>query len=195
MKHTTHCKMLRNGEINQQQSYTFEQRTKSLSITESATVEGQNGLLINCLFSISPKGYSDISLSIMRNGTVSHKLEFAHSNSNISTMIVNGTSSTVELNEEMLLLDGPNPMFDYANAMYLMGMQNMETCTRTVHALDWNTGEFYPMEYEFSKKDNIISVNKKDIGITGEILLDETEGYIKEASYSNGEHYYFGDSN
>lgn len=185
--------MLRNGEIKQQQSYTFEQGSKSLKIHEQATLEGNKSIAINCLFSISPKGYSDISISVAKDGNISHTLEFEYNNSN-STMVVNGINRDVELNEEILLLDGPNPMFDYANAIYLMGMQNMETCTRTVHALNWNTGEFYPLEYEFSKIDNIISVHKKEMGITGQIVLDETKGYIKEASYSNGEHYYFGNS-
>ena len=91
----------------------------------------------------------------------------------------------------MVLVDGPNPLFDYANAMLLIGIQNQETCTHTVHALNWSKGIFYPMEYEFTKQDNTIRITKKDFGITGEITLDPRTQSMTEAVYTNGEHYFF----
>ncbi len=191
MKSTINCTMHRNGEVNQHQCYTIEQGNKSLSIQEHATIEGNKSIAIDCLFSITPAGYSDISLSVARDGNISHKLDFTHHSSESSKMVVNGVGSDVELNGEMILLDGPNPMFDYANAMYLLGIQDMEICIRTVNVLDWNTGVFYPLEYEFSKKENTISINKKEMGITGELTLDASGSAITEASYSNGEQYFF----
>jgi hypothetical protein len=183
--------MFRNGQVSQKQLYTLQHESKTLTIRESATLEGKKGIEINCLFSITPIGYSKISISIVRDDVISHELEFTCCNTNSSQMMVNGVSKDIELNEEILLLDGPNPMFDYANSIFLLGLQNMETCNRTVHVLDWSKGVFCPLEYEFSKKENSIFINKKGMGITVEMVLDPNTSFVKEASYSNGEHYVF----
>jgi len=191
MKQSVHCTMMKNGQLSQQQVYTFEHSSRCITISEQATVESNKNIDIQCRFSVAATGFSAISLSVAKDGNTSHELDFTHHRSDGNAMTVNGVSSDVEFSEGMVMIDGPNPLFDYANAMYLIGIQNQETCTHTVHALNWGKGIFYPMEYEFSKRDNTIIINKKDFGITGEITLDPKTQFMTEAVYTNGEQYSF----
>ncbi|MBK9247935.1 MAG: hypothetical protein IPM69_07450 [Ignavibacteria bacterium] len=192
MKQSVHCTMMRDGQLSQQQVYTVEHSKQCVTIQEQATVESNKGIDIQCRFSVTPRaGFSAISLSVAKDGQTSHALDFTHHAADGTAMTVNGVSTAVEFEEGMVLVDGPNPLFDYANAMLLIGIQNQETCTHTVHALNWSKGIFYPMEYEFTKRDNTILINKKDFGITGEITLDPQTQSMTEASYTNGEHYFF----
>lgn len=85
-----------------------------------------------------------------------------------------------EINLEENLFDGPNPMFDYFNAVMMLGLLDGESVVKKVHAINWSTGDLIPCEYVFSRTGNVIDIQKPDFLGNSKITLSEKDSGLLE---------------
>lgn len=124
-----------------------------------------------CTFIISPEGYVRVQIDFKGNGKESSvrlrkidetKLEVYHNSS---------FKETIEIDRnEIVLLDGLNPLFDYYNYMYFVSSEDGVNIEKDVYYIKHLEGNLIKKKYTFEKKYNEIFIKK---GVNGEDVLIE----------------------
>lgn len=187
-----HCAMFKFGKLMQHQYYTFSQSARQVHIDVKAISTGNDTTELECSFTFKPKGYSNASINISNDELSKHCVEFSQQLNSNSYVIANSyTNENLELtiDDEYVLIDGLNPLFDFVNSVYLLGILDSERIEKKVFNLCWQTGLLQKYSYEYYRVANKIYITKNELDLTGELTLSEHNQALVEARYSNGEYY------
>lgn len=187
-----HCAMFKFGKLIQHQYYTFSQSARQVQIEVKAISTGNDNTELECNFTFQPKGYSNVSIYVANDELTKHHIEFSQQQNSTSYVVTNSyTNDITELttDDEYVLIDGLNPLFDFVNSVYLLGILDSERIEKKVFNLCWQTGLLQKCSYEYYRVANKIYITKNELDLTGELTLSEQNQALVEARYSNGEYY------
>lgn len=75
---------------------------------------------------------------------------------------------------EPVLFDGPNPMFDYLNAVEILKMTPSDIQTKKVNIIDWTSGENETMMFTFKRTEHKVEIDKGDENFNSIFFLNKT---------------------
>ncbi len=181
------------GRCVQHQQYQVEQADRRIHIRESGTFPDHPSVTALCEFVAEPEGYRSIGIAFHSPEGGMQVSVNRESKDEAAVAMNDGAPSPVPIADAdgIIYFDGPNPMFDYVNAVLLMGIQDGETRTVAMNVLEWATGAIVQCPYTFSRNGRAISI-RKDTGeiVEAELLLESEAGGI--GGYRLGrEHYSF----
>ncbi len=178
------------GNLLETQSYTFSQSNRRRAISEQGSFERHPDVHASCEFELSPRGYAAVQVRF-EHGEVKVAMSLVRTGDQIA-LDFNGTQSelTPALTADgMLLLDGPNPMFDYQNALQLLGLRNGESRTVPVHIIDYQNGRLIRSDYTFHRQsDSQIVIDKRLGENSWQIQLDLEDGSYAPLRHSEAKH-------
>ncbi len=167
------------GTCVQHQEYWVEQTRKTIRVRESGRFPEHPGVAAQCEFVTEPEGYHsiDVHLQHPKGSTAVHVHRKSESEVEIAMNGGDNIPISITNSDGIAYFDGPNPMFDYVNAILLMGIQDGEDRTIMMNVLQWTTGEIMQLPYTFSKNNGVISI-RKDLGeiVEAKIFLDNDGG-------------------
>jgi hypothetical protein len=189
-----YCAMFKHGKLMQNQYYTFSKDVKKVRIEQKSISVGNDNTEMECNFTFQPESYTEISILITDDNKVKHQVQFSYQVESNSYVLVNEVKNEdVDITpyQGHVLIDGPNPLFDFVNTIYLLGILDSERMKKLVYFLNPKTGLFQRCTYDFYRVANTIYITKDELDISGELTLSEHTSALMEARYSNGEHYAF----
>jgi hypothetical protein len=127
-----------------------------------------------CLFEIGPQSYSKIDVA-MRRGDLRASVAIDISDEGAISVEHNGVQLEPLRHSggSPVLFDGPTPMFDWVNAVIMLGICDGETLRVPVHVIDIRTGGVILTAFTFRRTDNLITIAKGiDPIADSEIILD-----------------------
>lgn len=179
------------GRCVQHQEYQVEQADRRIHIRETGTFPDHPPVTALCEFVAGPEGYHSIDIAFHAPDGGMEVSVHRESNDEVAVTMNDGSPSPVPIADAdgIIYFDGPNPMFDYVNAVLLMGIQDGETRTVMVNVLEWSSGTVVQCPYTFSRSAETISI-RKDVGmiVEAELVLENDGGGI--ARYRLGKEEY-----
>jgi len=132
---------------------------------------------LECCFLINPEGYIRLEISFGKHSLRIRLID------NLLEVYFNGNfKEAFEIHkEEVVLLDGASPIFDYINYMYFVHTENEEV-TRNVFQLDFVNGGLVKKKYSFLKAGKQLKIDKHDC----KVIIETGDDY-RMISYKKGD--------
>jgi hypothetical protein len=180
----------RDGEPFSEHAIAIAHRDRSMEIRELRNVLHQPETLVTRIFELQPHNYLRADLQIRRG---SHRLQMVvdwNEGEKIVTVVHNGqVAQESKIGNDPFLLDGPSPMFDWANAIMLLGICDGETFTVPVHVMNVQSGQLAATTYTFRRNDQRISVQKGIDSLADSELVLSPDSFGIGVYYSGGFRY------
>ncbi len=146
---------------------TFYERVVSIYMKTYFKRVEEKDFIQECSFTISPAGYVRAEFNSTINGE-SAAMRIRKINNNKLEIYLNSVvKEIIQVNEnEIVLLDGPSPIFDYYNYMYFINSQNRENDGDTINIQKDEATvsiEFWEESYNLKKimsKDSVCFFNR-----------------------------------
>lgn len=170
----------------------IERGPRTLEIQEIINFVTDPHALTTCIMTVRTEGYTTIDMQIKR-ATSQSSLQIDVSTDHLVTVKMNGllTHMLAHTIAGPVLFDGPSPMFDWTNAIMIIGMRDGEEIHIPVYVIDWRVGRLITSEYKFKRRGNRIAINKGlDVLSDSEIAMAETSE-VGDIYYSGGYSYLF----
>lgn len=165
----------------QQQEYQVEQADRRIHVRETGTFPDHPSVSALCEFVAEPEGYHSIAIAFHAPDGGMEVSVHRKSKDEVAVVMNDAAPSLVPIADAdgIIYFDGPNPMFDYVNAVLLMGIRDGETRTVVMNVLEWSTGTIVQCPYTFSRNGQAISI-RKDVGmiVEAELVLENEGGGI-----------------
>ncbi len=169
------------NELLQEQEYKLIAGNRSWYVSEEGKFIDRPDVKAKCEFNLTPNGYSGVRIQVdTPQKNISYEITGANKNKYTYFFREEDNMQSGEVNLEENLFDGPNPMFDYFNAVMMLGLLDGESVVKKVHAINWSTGDLIPCEYVFSRTGNVIDIQKPDFLGNSKITLSEKDSGLLE---------------
>jgi hypothetical protein len=169
------------NELLQEQDYKLIAGNRSWYVSEEGKFINRPDVKAKCEFNLTPRGYSGVRIQIdTPQKNISYEITGSNNNKYTYFFREEDNIQSGEVNLEENLFDGPNPMFDYFNAVMMLGLVDGESIVKKVHAINWSTGDLIPCEYTFSRNGNVIDIKKPDFLGNAKITLSDKDSGLLE---------------
>ncbi|MBS1495016.1 MAG: hypothetical protein JST55_16010 [Bacteroidetes bacterium] len=167
------CELFLKGEHIQTQLFTqtFSERIVTVKMESIFKRTEEKDFKQECTFTISPEGYIRTQIVFKANGKESsvrlrkidvNKLEIYHNS--VFKEIIDTDKN------EIYLLDGLNPLFDYYNYVYFISSEEGVKIEKDVFYIDHIEGKLTKKIYTFKKTGNELLINKGESN--GEVSIE-----------------------
>lgn len=146
---------------------TFSERVVSIHMKTYFKRVEEKDFIQECSFTISPAGYVRAEFnSTMYGESVTMRIRKINNNK-LEIYLNSVVKETIEVNEnEIVLLDGPSPIFDYYNYMYFINSQNRENVERKVFQIECLLGKLIKKNYIYQKYGDTINIQKDEATVS-----------------------------
>lgn len=164
------------NELLQEQEYRLIARKGNWYVSEEGKFINRPDVKAKCEFNLTPLGYSGIRIQVNTpQKNITYEIT-GHSGKNYTYFFrEEDDMQSGEVDLDGKIFDGPNPMFDYFNALLMIGLEEGKTATKKVNAINWSTGELIPCDYKFTRTGNVIEIEKPDFLGNSKITLSEKD--------------------
>jgi hypothetical protein len=180
----------RDGDPISEQVVAIAHNVRSMEIRELRNILHQPDSLATCIFELQPRNYLYVDMQLRRDDQRSRIMVRV---SEIERSVVvehNGhVTQQFDCNNDLILLDGPSPMFDWANAIMLLGICDGESFTVPVHVIDVQSGQLSPATYTFHRNDQRIRVQKGIDSLADSEIVLSPDSFEINVYYSGGYRY------
>ena len=183
---------VRDGDLFSEHAAAVTHGPRTIEIREIRVFAHYRDALATCEFEIRSGRYSSVELQSQR-GSVRSTTMILTSDDRKITAIHDGrpVQEIVHPGSGQILFDGPNPLFDWANAVLMLGIIDGEEIAATVYVIDPRTGSIAPSEYRFRRTGSLITVRKGTDPIFDSQIRMPGEGFGIMEHRSSGLRYYF----
>lgn len=179
------------NELLQEQEYRLVAGNRNWYVSEEGKFINKPEMKAKCEFNITPNGYSGVRIQLNSpQKNITYEITGSRGKNYTYFFRQEDDMQSGEIDLEEKLFDGPNPMFDYFNAVVMLGLTDGESVVRKVNVINWDTGKLIPCEYTFKRKGNVIEIKKPDFLGNSRITLSEEDLGLLEYE-SPGEIYKF----
>jgi hypothetical protein len=163
---------------------------RSMEIRELRNVLHQPDALVTCIFELQPRNYLRADMQIRRGSQRSRMVVDWNEAERIVRVTHNDqVIQQCHIDNEPFILDGPSPMFDWANAIMLLGICDGETFTVPVHVMNVQSGLLAATIYTFQRNEQRIIVQKGIDSLADSELVLSSESFGINFYYSGGFHF------
>jgi hypothetical protein len=128
-----------------------------------------------CVIVFDEIGYKKIHISFISDN-LNTKLDIQRTrDKNFSLVFNSENKSEISFQEnEFVLFDGPNPMFDYINTVEILKMGSNDSKKANVKIIDWSSGAIEPIDFVFKTEQKKVVVDKGDENFNATFYLDDS---------------------
>jgi hypothetical protein len=178
-----------NEKLLQKQNYTIIEEVKKITVQETGFFMDRKDVVAKCEFVLSPTHYNYVNISYEDSANnIDCKVEFSDQKYTITSR--GNSVNYIHHSSSIFLFDGPNPMFDYYNSIFMIGLRVNEKVEKKVFGIDWFNGNLIESIYKFERNENIISIDKGSSESNSKIVLCPDD-YEFESYISGDEKYDF----
>ena len=169
------------NELLQEQEYKLIAGSRSWYVSEEGKFTGRPDIKTKCEFDLTPNGYRGVRIQLdTPQKNISYEITGSNGNKYTYFFREEDDMQSGEVSLDENLFDGPNPMFDYFNAVMMLGLVDGESVVKKVNAINWSTGDLIPCEYTFTRNGNVIDIQKPDFLGNSRITLSEKDAGLLE---------------
>lgn len=145
----------------QHQTYDIHSGEGFWEVKEQGEFPADPSIAAQCDFRVTPKGYEWLSVQF-RHPSLNVTCDVQLLKDNWCELTHNGAINRlqIEAGQGPILFDGPNPLFDYMNAILLLGLPDGGRQDAVVQVLDWGGGNVIPVNYSFERRGQTVRVSK-----------------------------------
>ena len=148
-------------------SQTFSDRVVSIYMKTYFKRVEEKDFIQECSFTISPAGYVRAEFnSTMYGESVTMRIRKINNNK-LEIYFNSVIKEIIEVNDnEIVLLDGPSPIFDYYNYMYFVNSQDGENVERKIFQIECLHGKLLKKNYIYQKNGDTINIQKDEATVS-----------------------------
>ena len=148
-------------------SQIFSERVVSIHMKTNFKRVEEKDFIQECSFTISPEGYVRVEFNTTMHGESGTMRIRKIDNNKLEIYLNSVIKEIIEVNEnEIVLLDGPSPIFEYYNYMYFVNSQNGENVERKVFQIDYLQGKLINKKYIYQKNGDTINIQKDGCSVS-----------------------------
>lgn len=145
----------------QHQIYDIHNGEGFWEIKEQGEFPTNESIAARCDFRVSPKGYERLSVQF-HHPSMDVTCDVQLLKGNWCELTHNGNTNRIQIEPGNcpILFDGPNPLFDYMNAILLLGLPDGGREDAVVQVLDWGNGNVIPVNYSFERQGQTVEITR-----------------------------------
>jgi hypothetical protein len=177
----------RDGEPFSEHVVAIAHHDRSMEVRELRNMLHQPDALATCIFELQPRNYLRVDMQIRRGSQRSHRMIAVNETERRVSVEHNGhMTQHFYINSDLILLDGPSPMFDWANAIMLLGICDGETFTVPVYVMNVQSGQLAETSYTFHRNRERITVRKGVDSLADSEIVLSPDSFGINVYYSGG---------
>lgn len=140
------------------ESYEHGQDTRRHIVTErTGLIRNGESIDVMCRFTVTPSGYDEVSITIHKNEQLAY--EWTVSREEMMSCISSQSQDPSE-SPTILLVDGPNPMFNWLNVRLLAALPSTGSSSMEVLQLMYRTKTMKVVRYTVTDNDGVLTIDR-----------------------------------